>query len=338
VTPLSNAPEVKPESVRLPRQLSDAEFALFRSVGHIRIVEPGETLFRKGGLDRSMFVIEHGEIHLEFGDGLAPKRIGEREFLGELALFIGDHQRVASAVATVESRLLLIDHAGFEDALAREPALIAHFMRRSFTYLVASEQRLVASLKRRNEELISTLDRLRQKQTALTNANTLVRTDELTGLANRRGLYRFLETFAEQRRPDTHLALFLIDIDSFKSINDRYGHLAGDRALCLVANELSRDMGGKAELCCRLGGDEFALLVQIDRTDDLDRHAARFVAAVRDLKLAPPHEFIALTVSIGATLCDEHAGWSSWYGEADSALYAAKGSGGNNWRIADAGL
>ena len=84
---------------KLPRQLSDAEYDLFHAVGRQRAVSPGETIFRKGELGRSMFVIETCEIHLEFGDGLPHKLIGPREFVGELALFIGDHMRVASAIA-----------------------------------------------------------------------------------------------------------------------------------------------------------------------------------------------------------------------------------------------
>ena len=327
----SKQPDEKAAVTRLPRHLSDAEFNLFRTAGQARSVAPGEAIFRKGELGRSMFVIERGEIHLEFGDGLASKVIGEREFLGELALFIGDHQRVASAVATTESQLRVIDQVAFENLLSTEPLLLAKFMRRSFTYLVASEQQLIVNRKRRNEDLISTLHSLRQTQTMLTNANNLVRTDELTGLTNRRGLYQFLEGLADRRRPGTRLALFLVDLDRFKTINDQFGHLVGDRSLCLVADELCRSVGS-SELCCRLGGDEFAMLVQLDDIAELAKRAANIVATVRSLQLTPPHDMVSLTVSVGANLCDERADWSTWYSEADRALYAAKGEGGDAWR------
>jgi len=327
----SSPTDEKTAAAKLPRHLSDAEYNLFRAAGQSRSVAPGETIFRKGELGRSMFVIESGEIHLEFGDGVPSKLIGEREFLGELALFIGDHALVASAIATTASHLRVIDQTGFENLLASEPLLLAKFMRRSFTYLVASEQQLIANLKRRNEDLISTLHSLRQTQTMLTNANNLVRTDELTGLTNRRGLYQYLEGLAELRLPGTHLALFLVDLDRFKTINDQFGHLVGDRALCLVADELRRRVG-PTELCCRLGGDEFAMLVHLPNADDLNARAASLVATVRALQLPAPHDLISLTVSVGANLCDEHADWSTWYSEADRALYAAKGEGGDGWR------
>lgn len=322
-------------AIGLPLQLSDAELNLFRSGSRTRYYAAGETLFHKGDFGRSMFVIESGEIRIEFGDDRAAKRIGRREFFGELAMFIGDHQRIGRAVAATDCQLCEIDHAAFEKMLADQPLLLARFMRRSFTYLVASEQKLIADLRHRNEDLVSTLHSLRQTQSALASANSLIRTDELTGLANRHGLYQYLEKLAERRKPDTHLALFLVDLDRFKAINDQFGHLIGDHALCLVANELRRQIDD-AELCCRLGGDEFALLVQLDRVRDLEPRAAGLVASMRVLRLAPPHDAVPLTVSVGASLCDEHADWSAWCREADRALYAAKGEGGGTWHVAAA--
>ncbi len=56
------------------------------------------------------------------------------------------------------------------------------------------------------------------------------------------------------------------------------------------------------------------------------------MATVRSLQLTPPHDMVSLTVSVGANLCDERADWSTWYSEADRALYAAKGEGGDAWR------
>ncbi len=83
----------------LPRELSDAEFELFRHTGTRRELDAGARIFRRGEPGRSMFIVESGQIQLEFGDGLPDKLIGPREFFGELALFIGNHARVASATA-----------------------------------------------------------------------------------------------------------------------------------------------------------------------------------------------------------------------------------------------
>ncbi len=285
VTDAPGVTDELPLGGKTPRRLADAEFDLFCAIGAPREVAAGETIFRKGEHGRSMFVIESGRIDLEFGDGMPRKNLGPREFLGELALFIGNHSRVASAVAIEPSRLRIIDHIVFEDVLRKEPLLFAQFMRRSFAYLVASEQQLISYLKRRNEDLISTLHSLRQTQTQLSTANSLVCTDELTGLTNRRGLYKFLQGLPTYRTAGTSLALFLIDVDRFKQINDEFGHLVGDHALCLVARELRRCIE-PTDLCCRLGGDEFAVLVQIPRKEDLGIRAAEIVAAVRSALVA----------------------------------------------------
>ena len=316
----------------VPPRLSDAEYALFCAAGQRRLIAPGETIFRKGELGRSMYVIEAGEILLEFGDGLPNKLIGPREFFGELALFIGNHARAGSTVATVPSRVRVIEHTAFERLLQKEPALLAQFMRRSFAYLVASEQQLMANLKRRNEDLSVTLHSLRDTQTLLTTANRLVSTDELTGLTNRRGLYQSLATLAEHRTSETKLALLLIDVDHFKQINDRFGHLVGDRVLCAVADAVNA-CAAASDLSCRLGGDEFALLVLLARADELEARAAQFVSSVRALHFPPPHDALTVSVSVGACLCPKATDWSAWYSDADNALYRAKGEGGDSWRV-----
>src|SRR5450432_669162 len=129
----------------LPRQLSEAEFKVLSSAGPSRKFDNGATIFRKGELGHAMFVIESGEVRIEFGDGLPHKLLGAREFFGELALFIGNHARVASAVAHAPSSLRVIEAPAFDHLLENEPAMLAQFMRRSFAYLVASEQQLIAN-------------------------------------------------------------------------------------------------------------------------------------------------------------------------------------------------
>lgn len=322
----------KAHAAHLPRQLSDAEFVMLRGAGPNRRVATDEVLFRKGEIGRSMFVIETGQVRIEFGDGMPHKLLGPREYFGELALFIGNHARVASAVAHTACSVRVIEYPAFDHLLENEPGILAQFMRRSFAYLVASEQQLIGNLKRRNEDLLITLDSLRQTQTQLSTANRLVRTDELTGLTNRRGLYQFLENLDEHRVANTQLALLLIDLDHFKRINDQCGHLVGDEVLRAVADEVSR-VAAACDLPCRLGGDEFALLAQVTDADDLVARAQRIVVAVRSLRLPVLQQDLGITVSIGGGLCADDAEWSVWYSLADAALYRAKGDGSNTWHI-----
>lgn len=314
----------------LPRELSDRELELFISTSERREVKPGEVIFRRGELGRSMFVVESGQIRLEFGDGVADKLIGPLEFFGELTLFIGNHTRVANAAATMPTVLHVTEQHAFDVLLDAEPRLLAQFMRRSFAYLVASEQQLISSLKRRNEDLMVTLDSLRQTQTQLSTAQRLVQTDELTGLCNRRGLYMFLERLHEVRLPETQLGLLLIDIDRFKQINDRCGHLVGDHVLRAIAEEV-QNAASPCDLPCRLGGDEFALLTQVTGAEELGARASQVVSAVRALRF-PTCEGLQVSVSVGARLCVESTDWAVWYSETDCLLYEVKGQGGDGHR------
>jgi len=88
---------------------------------------------------------------------------------------------------------------------------------------------------------------------------SLAHTDALTGLPNRRGLALALDRAAAQCRPDSALAVFLLDLDGFKAINDSHGHDAGDRLLVLVGQRLQQQLHA-SDLVARLGGDEFVIM------------------------------------------------------------------------------
>lgn len=318
----------------LPRQLSSDELALFAGVGTRRTLSAGEMIFGRGEIGRHMFVVQSGQVRLEFGDGLANKTIGAGEFFGDLALFIGNHARVAHAMAEGEGDcvVLIVDQDGFNALVDSEPRTMAQFMRRSFSYLVASEQQLVHNLRRRNEDLMQTLDSLRRTQSRLSTAQRLVQTDDLTGLCNRRGLYVFLDQLEQQRVPDTVPGLLLIDLDHFKRINDQHGHLLGDDVLRAVAAQVEA-AAQPSDLPCRLGGDELALLAQVSSREELAARAERLLCAIRALRFGDVEQAVRVTVSIGGRLCCPDQDWAVWYSEADALLYAAKGDGGDCRRL-----
>ncbi|MEE7457917.1 GGDEF domain-containing protein [Methylorubrum populi] len=148
-------------------------------------------------------------------------------------------------------------------------------------------------------------------------------TDALTGLANRA---RFEDRLREPVR-----TLILIDLDGFKTINDTYGHPAGDRCL----REAARRIGlvcPRAELAARIGGDEFAVI--------LDGDAAEAAACAERLVTALCRPFdhggqrYPLGASVGVALC---AAAQDPFALADAALYAAKAAGRRTYRLYDAG-
>ncbi len=314
--------------------LTAVEYALFAQVGRLRAMEPGERLFRRGDLGTTMYVIAQGEVELDFGDDLVTKRLGQHEFFGELGLLIGDHARSADATAVGHGLLLELRKDEFEPLAQRDPALLAHFLRRAIMRVVLNEHTLIGRLRRRNLDLQTALDTLRATTHRLNQTEALTRTDELTGLANRRGFQLALE----ERRHNAalgHRGLLLVDCDNFKAINDAHGHLVGDRVLQGVASIL-RSAAGLDDLPCRLGGDEFCMLVHAETPADLLRVANFIVGtahALDELKMSPPQ---IARLSIGATLITPAGRWDDWYGRADAALYRAKRAGGDRVEWQDA--
>ena len=315
-------------------ELTQPEYDLFASVARPRRVYAGETLFRRGDLGTTMFIISQGSIELDFGDDLLAKRLGPREFFGELGLLIGDHARSAEATVLTDGLLLELRHAGFQALVDRDPGRVSHFLRRAIMRVVLNEQSLIRRLRRRNRDLQAAIDTLRSTTQQLGQAEALTRTDELTGLTNRRGLMQHID---DRRRNGAlgNLGLLLIDCDCFKTINDAHGHLVGDRVLQGVAGIL-RSVAGVGDVACRLGGDEFCLLVKATTRDDVLRYAEFVQTTARGLMQISQGPPLICSLSIGACLVESTGDWPDWCARADAALYRAKRLGGDRAEWQDA--
>jgi diguanylate cyclase (GGDEF)-like protein len=164
----------------------------------------------------------------------------------------------------------------------------------------------------------------------------LARTDPLTGLFNRDGM--MTEIAARLARPDTDTALFYIDLDRFKMINDVLGHGAGDDALIAAAQRLRRVVGTQGALA-RFGGDEFLVVVDPAQLPDApERLAERITLAFADPFRLGDEEF-AITASVGLA-CASDAGRNAddLLNNADAAMYDAKRRGRNTWQRFNSGL
>jgi len=149
--------------------------------------------------------------------------------------------------------------------------------------------------------------------------------DHLTGLANRRQFkLRGQDLFALARRSGCQLTLLNIDIDDFKSINDTYGHAAGDAVLVYVANTL-RTCCRESDLLARVGGDEFVVLLpDTPAGPPLDALLDRLHAAI-DVMVPGAAVPIRLHISIGVATCsDATPTLDALMHEADEAMYRAK--------------
>jgi diguanylate cyclase (GGDEF)-like protein len=163
--------------------------------------------------------------------------------------------------------------------------------------------------------------------------------DGLTGAYNRRRLDSHLRRAWQQGiREHCHMALLMIDIDSFKAYNDRYGHQAGDEALKAVAGVLARAAARRPlDFVARYGGEEFLVVLYDTTRDYATGLAGDIVAAVRDLRIAHGASEVAdvLTVSVGVAYVMPVAGRSAdgFVQLADEALYAAKNGGRNRVHV-----
>ncbi len=168
--------------------------------------------------------------------------------------------------------------------------------------------------------------------TALKDANrkmeNLALFDSLTGLANRRlFIDRLHQSILNARRHKTMAALFFLDLDQFKRINDTLGHHAGDELLLIIAERLKACVR-KQDTVARLGGDEFTILLNnINETDRVAGIAKQILSALKEPIKLGKHEVIVST-SIGITLAPSDSTCSeTLMKNADLALYQAKERG-----------
>ena len=159
--------------------------------------------------------------------------------------------------------------------------------------------------------------------------------DSLTSLANRARFDAELDRLLNQagRDPSLSGALLYFDIDEFKTINDTFGHRAGDHVLIRTADTVSKLVRNN-ELFARLGGDEFAIIAPNADQAGAQALAERLLSTVADMRFEFENRLFGLTISIGIALFPEHAeSAEALVSRADAAMYQAKRGGKNGWRI-----
>ncbi|MFO7993242.1 MAG: GGDEF domain-containing protein [Marinobacter sp.] len=154
----------------------------------------------------------------------------------------------------------------------------------------------------------------------------LATTDPLTGCLNRSQLADILNGQIQMReRYERVSSLMLLDLDYFKTINDHWGHLAGDRVLQELSSRLRKRLRENDRLF-RIGGEEFMLVLPETRQKDADKLARELLTTV---SARPFVEGIQITASASVAEVDQGETWSVWLNRADQALYEAKARGRN---------
>ena len=160
-------------------------------------------------------------------------------------------------------------------------------------------------------------------------AEELARTDQPTGLLNRRGLMDAAPTLGR-----SVFALVIADIDRFKFVNDTYGHVVGDDVIRTVAHRMADELS-RLGLLARVGGGEFALLCSGLSVDDLMERLSAVHDRIASTPIMSKGLAVRVRISAGVAVARNSEEFDQLYSAADHALYSAKAAGRNRIVLAN---
>jgi diguanylate cyclase (GGDEF)-like protein len=275
-------------------------------------IEAGDILLSPGNANENVFIVLSGRLHVHVGSQDAPilAVMDVGACVGEMSI-IEDRDPSAYVIAAEPTHLLVI-----HQSILWELVNASHEFSKNLL-VVLSER--VRSHNHYIAESFGDLQRFER------NAST----DALTGLSNRHAME---ETFPRevQRcvKNEQPISLIMIDVDRFKSFNDQFGHVAGDRALSAVGHVLRKQFRPR-DLLVRYGGDEFAVLLPGVGQDEALTIADRVRSAVSGSTETSGDSTIQVPVNIsmGVAQLENHGNFEGLLRAADEALYRAKAAG-----------
>jgi len=280
-----------------------------------RDLETGELLLSPGKKNENVYVVLSGELNVHVGSTdspiLATMEVGA--CAGEMSI-IEDRDPSAYVLAAEPTHLLVIH----KDVLWNMVDASHDF---SKNLLVVLSERV----RSHNHFIAASIGDWRKFEKHAT-------TDALTGLGNRHAME---ETFPREVKrcvqDESPASLIMIDVDRFKSFNDMFGHVAGDRALSAVARILGKQFRPR-DLLVRYGGDEFAVLLPGVSVGEAVTIAERVRVAVSGDTESSNDSLIQIPIkiSMGVAEIDAHGTFESLLKAADAALYRAKHAGRNS--------
>jgi two-component system, sensor histidine kinase LadS len=186
---------------------------------------------------------------------------------------------------------------------------------------------LSLALADRIRDLQEERQRLQEQEQRLTELSI---TDELTGLFNKRWFTsKIASEMDHARRMDRPLSLIVLDVDDFKSLNDRFGHHQGDLVLSELGRVISRSVRS-TDIACRYGGEEFSIIMPGADKEDASVTAERLRRGTQSMQILAEHgKNVTVTVSLGVARMRTGEDADTLFVRADSALYQAKDKGKN---------
>ena len=161
--------------------------------------------------------------------------------------------------------------------------------------------------------------------------------DQLTGLFNRRAfLYRAEQEYQLAKRYKETLGILVLDLDHFKTINDKFSHKAGDMILTDFGT-LIKETIRQSDICGRIGGEEFGFILPRADLDQCKAFANKLLTAIQERTVSYEDKTIKYTASIGITISYPENDFkiNNLIHHADQALYTAKSAGRNCYKVSD---
>ncbi|MBE9504195.1 MAG: diguanylate cyclase [Proteobacteria bacterium] len=201
------------------------------------------------------------------------------------------------------------------------------------------EARIFAALRTKAEQ-VELGEQNRELQELLHKVEFMAITDPLTGLYNKRRFYDVLKKeFLSSKRYNHSLSCLILDLDHFKEINDKYGHLAGDATLKEVGSILAKALR-EVDTISRFGGEEFVVLLPFTPKKDATLVAERIRKSISETNVKYEKQEIKVTTSIGVASIEDIQGgeMDALIQYADDALYQAKHNGRNRVEVFNLGM
>ncbi|MGI9205524.1 MAG: diguanylate cyclase [Woeseiaceae bacterium] len=275
-------------------------------------LDTGELLLSPGKKNENVYVVLSGALNVHVGSTDSPvlATMESGECAGEMSI-IEDRDPSAYVVAGEATHLLVIHKDVLWDMVNASHAFSKNLL------VVLSER-----VRSHNHFIAESIGDWRKFEKHAT-------TDALTGLGNRHAMEesfpREVNRCAQNGDP---ASLIMIDVDQFKSFNDKFGHVAGDRALSAVAHVLGKQFRPR-DLLVRYGGDEFAVLLPGVDEEECMQIADRVRTAVSGSTESSDDSLIQvpIKISMGVAELQNHGGFEALLKDADAALYRAKNAG-----------
>ncbi len=198
--------------------------------------------------------------------------------------------------------------------------------------LLVSTRSMQASMELMRQQIQESKQEINSLQHRLERATEEALTDPLTGLVNRKGLTRAIESaLSSASELNSNPCMLMLDIDHFKKINDTFGHPLGDRVIKVVADTLRNQIKGK-DTASRYGGEEFCILLPDTELKDAVKVAENIRSAVEKTRIkrfSDKQEICRMTISVGVTRYIADEAVNTFFERADAALYTSKNEGRN---------